>query len=1386
MAKLTWVLILFGWWHWAVAQKPALVCATDKVRQNLLHTQKGYAQKEQNHEAALLRHAAKAHLPHFANSYRSSGGNCNAQQPVFTIPAVVHIVHRSGIPIGSAENLTNEQVTAVLNAANDLFAHSSQAVFSNPFSGVNTGIELCLAARTPEGNPTNGILRHESNALSANNYNTYNTQNALNWNTNQYLNIYLVYSISGSGGSVSGYSTMASSHGTPIDGVVIQYEAWWEKLLAHETGHYCNLFHTFEGGCTNNNCLTNGDRVCDTPPKASPGGATPPVCSPSNSCPNTDDDDTSANNPFRPVALGGLGNQPDANENYMDYSGNCWGAFTQGQSQRMTTSLTAFRNSLFNTLACVPIQPNNAGIAAILLPNVFTCAATFAPIVQLTNYGTATLTATQIAVELNNELVYTYNYTGSLASNTNATVVLPDVLVLEGYNTLTIYTQNPNGLPDAYPQNDGACTTFTYQPPINQLPYCADAETGNLPDGWTLVNPDNLVTFDVAPAANCPQNGNFAIRYNTFGINTGSGGATDVLLLPAFDLSGYTDAQFSFNRAYKETFANLITSLDISVSADCGFTFTSLYNASGAALASVPGVETTAWLPANCSDWATQTLSLNSFLGQQVTFKITVTLSGVYGQNLFLDNICITGTPACPPPAPTVSPTQAYICTGGSAVFTASAIPFGFTQYSYQWLLNNNPISGATAQTYAATTPGNYSVQLYSATCPIVTSPTVVLSQYPTGNVPYANNFTGGITSGSVTIINPNVGSPAWVSGSTACYGTSAQFPNFGSNNIGHEDYLVLPIINLSSFANASLSFEVAYAAYSTTQTDALQVQVSTNCGLSYTTVYDKQGSALATAPPTTAVFTPASCAQWRTETINLSAFLGAQTLIRLVNINGNGNNLYLDNLNLNATLPCTTPSTPTINPVQAITCPNVPVVFTASAIAPGFTQYSYQWLLNGSIITGATAQTYAATTPGNYSVQLYSTSCPIITSLTATLNQYPTGNVPYANNFTGGITSGSVTIINPNVGSPAWVSGSTACYGTSAQFPNFGSNNIGHEDYLVLPIINLSSFANASLSFEVAYAAYSTTQTDALQVQVSTNCGLSYTTVYDKQGSALATAPPTTAVFTPASCAQWRTETINLSAFLGAQILIRLVNINGNGNNLYIDNLTLSGTTAYSGIKAHARLWLQGAYNAANVSMFTTLAQNNLLPTAQPYNRPPWNYAGAEQLTQPMPNVVDWVLLEILNVSYDIVARRAALLRNDGYLIDPDGTEGVAFAAGVTDGNAYRLRVLHRNHIGAVSAALPSLPNTGNAYLFTQPANVVGNAAQLALTPNLTFALKTADANPNGVVNFADAGILFLQWGLTGTYSDADLNLDGNINNPDFDLFLQNAGAIGVWQVRY
>ena len=87
-------------------------------------------------------------------------------------------------------------------------------------------------------------------------------------------------------------------------------------VVTHEMGHYLGLFHTFQGGCKNDDCLQDGDRVCDTPPDTSTGYF--PCDALTNSC-HTDADDTSPNNPFRSPALGGLGDQPDQYRNYMDY-----------------------------------------------------------------------------------------------------------------------------------------------------------------------------------------------------------------------------------------------------------------------------------------------------------------------------------------------------------------------------------------------------------------------------------------------------------------------------------------------------------------------------------------------------------------------------------------------------------------------------------------------------------------------------------------------------------------------------------------------------------------------------------------------------------------------------------------------------------------------------------------------------------------------------------------------------------------------------------------------------------------------------------------------------------------------------------------------------------
>jgi plastocyanin len=124
----------------------------------------------------------------------------------------------------------------------------------------------------------------------------------------------------------------------------------------HEAGHYLGLFHTFNVGCTNNNCQTDGDMVCDTPPDNS-SAATMCTFAP-NSC-TTDDDDLSLNNPFRPTAQGGIGDQTDMIENYMDYGfQNCQLFFTAGQGSRMTAALSTTRASLLQSIACNSLCTN--------------------------------------------------------------------------------------------------------------------------------------------------------------------------------------------------------------------------------------------------------------------------------------------------------------------------------------------------------------------------------------------------------------------------------------------------------------------------------------------------------------------------------------------------------------------------------------------------------------------------------------------------------------------------------------------------------------------------------------------------------------------------------------------------------------------------------------------------------------------------------------------------------------------------------------------------------------------------------------------------------------------------------------------------------------------
>ena len=102
----------------------------------------------------------------------------------------------------------------------------------------------------------------------------------------------------------------------------------------------------------------------------------------------------------------------------------------------------------------------------------------------------------------------------------------------------------------------------------------------------------------------------------------------------------------------------------------------------------------------------------------------------------------------------------------------------------------------------------------------------------------------------------------------------------------------------------------------------------------------------------------------------------------------------------------------------------------------------------------------------------------------------------------------------------------------------------------------------DALLSFDVAYAKYSAAYADSLSVSVSTDCGLNWTEVYIKGGTDLATAPDVTAASFIPEANQWRTDQVDLSAYLNEDnVQIKFTNINDYGQALYVDNINIGGT---------------------------------------------------------------------------------------------------------------------------------------------------------------------------------------------------------------------------------
>ncbi len=208
-------------------------------------------------------------------------------------------------------------------------------------------------------------------------------------------------------------------------------------------------------------------------------------------------------------------------------------------------------------------------------------------------------------------------------------------------------------------------------------------------------------------------------------------------------------------------------------------------------------------------------------------------------------------------------------------------------------------------------------------------------------------------------------------------------------------------------------------------------------------------------------------------------------------------------------------------------------------------------------------------------------------------------------------------------------------------------------------------------------------------------------------------------------------------------------------------------------------KLLLEGLYDESTQTMRKTLNDNGLLPLQQPYNGAPFNHDGTETVAALPADVVDWVLLELrdaedLNL---VVARKAVLLRENGFVVEADGIPGVVFD-GVTDGS-YHLAVFHRNHLGIISSE-PILVNAPSfIYDFTKSDLAVSGEEQLKKV-GTAWCLMAGDADGNNLIDNRDFNIYEQNDGLSSVYQPADLNADGEVGTADYDLWFENRSKLG------
>lgn len=543
-------------------------------------------------------------------------GQLRSSGVVYKIPIVFHVLHNGG-----PENISNAQILDALEILNRDFrlqntdANNVVAQFQGMPSDVE--IEFVLATKAPNGQCFSGITRTQS-ALTNDGDNGFSQVSAIvngndvyngTWAERNYLNIFICADI----GGAAGYTFNPFGSGTGTSGIWVLHNyvgsmgtssTYTSRTLTHEVGHWLNLSHTWGGNNNPGNAssCSDDDNVDDTP-----------RCIGLTSCNlNANTCSNDATDGF--WTFDGL----DNTENYMDYS-YCSKMFTPGQVTRMRASLLSSAGGRNNIITTSNLNATGTNGTAPL------CAADFGSDNVIICEGQS---VDFTDMSYHNVTGWTWTFTGgspSSSSSQNPTVT---------YNTAGSYAVTLSATDGSSSVSKTKTAYITVLPSTGKaMPISEGFESISLPNAdWMIDNPDGSNAWAITTSA--AASGSKSLKLNN---TSNDDGDVDEFISSTIDLTGSGDLELSFKYAFAKKTSADGDYLRVSVSNDCGETWSVRKNISSSVIATAPNT-TSSYTP-TASQW-TEVLVTNissTYWTSNFRFKFTFVSGG--GNNVYIDDI---------------------------------------------------------------------------------------------------------------------------------------------------------------------------------------------------------------------------------------------------------------------------------------------------------------------------------------------------------------------------------------------------------------------------------------------------------------------------------------------------------------------------------------------------------------------------------------------------------------------------------------------------------------------------------------------------------------------------------------------------------------------------